>query len=105
MARAPLSRSASIPPRPSISREPSFGEMMPHLASIAACAMLPRMSSLYIRESTPMEELKLSAAASSAPCAAPAQSFSILPSPFRSRLRAYFLFLASTWACTFIGRP
>lgn len=54
---------------------------MPCLASIAAWAMLPLMSCQYIRLSTEMDELKSSAALSSAPCARPAQSFSNSVSP------------------------
>ncbi len=70
-----------MPPSPSMSAAPSAAEIMPVFASIAACAMLPRMSCLYILLSTAMDELKSSAALSSAACARPAQSFSMPLTP------------------------
>ena len=117
---APLSISSRMPCSASMMASASACGRMCCAPSIAACAMLPVMSSRYMRLSKWMEELKSSATGSVTPAVRPAHIFAMVMvslrqlSPRRGTRRgekSHFLYctaymlLPSTFACTEIGRP
>lgn len=114
---APDSRSARMPARPSMIASVSACVRMPHLASIAACAMEPLISCLYIRPSTAIEELNASANAEVSASDRPAQSLFMVRSPCMIfakpplamprmvRGGGFYSFPCSRSACTLVGRP
>ena len=74
---APLSISLRMPFSPSVIFSASSTEIIPHAASIAACAFEPAISSLYILLSKDTDELKSSASLSRRPSVLPAHIFAI----------------------------
>ena len=74
----PWSRSSRMPCSASMMASASAWGRMCCAPSIAACAMLPVMSSRYIRLSKRMEELKSSATGSVTPAVRPAHIFAMV---------------------------
>ena len=96
-ASAPLSRSSRMPCSASMMASASACGRMCCAPSIAACAMLPVMSSRYIRLSKRMEELKSSATGSVTPAVRPAHIFAMVMVSLRQLSPQRTASLGSLW--------